>query len=66
MTHLNACSFAAGMDNNPDILSQSAMLHASDCHHFIAAQQPEITGLENADEFEYHPMDEHQYLLNAI
>jgi len=71
-THLDPCAFAAGTDNNPDILSQSAMLHAHDRHQFVLAQQPEITGLEDADVFEYHPMGELQSLpvgtrlLNAI
>jgi len=70
--NLDPCAFAAGTDNNPDILSQSAMLHAHDCHQFVLAQQPEITGLEDADVFEYHPMGELQslpvgtHLLNAI
>jgi len=31
-TNLDPCAFAAGTDNNPDILSQSAMLHAHDRH----------------------------------
>jgi len=34
------------------------MLRAFDHNQFVVAQQPEITGLENADVFEYHHMDE--------
>jgi len=66
------CAFATGMTNNPDILSQSAMLCAFDCNQFVVAQQPEITGLENANVFEYHHMDELKALpfgtrlLNAL
>jgi len=66
------CTFATGMTNNPDILSQSAMLCAFDHDRFIVTQQPEITGLKNADVFEYHHMDELKALpfgtrlLNAI
>jgi len=66
------CTFAAGTTNNPNILSQSAMLRASDHDHFVVAQQPEITGLENAGVFEYLHMDELKALpfgtrlLNAI
>jgi len=48
------------------------MLHAHDRHQFVVAQQPEITGLEDADVFKYHSMGELQslplgmHLLNAI
>jgi len=47
------------------------MLHAHDRHQFVVAQQPEITGLEEANMFEYHPMGKLQslpsgtHLLNA-
>jgi len=35
--NLDPCAFAAGTKNNPDILSQSAMLHVHDRHKFVVA-----------------------------
>ncbi len=62
MTNLEPCAFAASTENNPDIFSQSVMLHVHDCHHFAVAQQQEITGLEDADVFQFSFIDELQSL----
>jgi len=70
LINLDPCAFAVGTKSNPNILSQSAMLN--DNHKFVMAQQAEITGLEDADVFEFHSIDELQslpagmHLLNAI
>jgi len=75
-THLinviNPIAFTAATDNNPDCLSQSQILQATDCDNFVQAQHSKIKGLENADVFEYHFMSELASLpagtglLNAI
>ena len=44
-------SFTTGMKNNPDILSQKQMLHATDCAQFLGSQQPEMQGFYNVDIF---------------
>jgi len=65
MTYLDPCASAAGKDNSLYILSESAMLNMSNCHHFVVAQQPVITGLEIADVFEFHPIHEVQTCLQS-
>jgi Reverse transcriptase (RNA-dependent DNA polymerase) len=65
----NLLAFAAGTNNNPDILSQEQMLKASDCKQFLKLQQPEIQGLCNTDVFEFHPianLPSGSRLLNTI
>ena len=45
----NSLAFAAGMKNNPDILSQGQMFKARYCEKFIALQLPKIQGLVDAN-----------------
>jgi Reverse transcriptase (RNA-dependent DNA polymerase) len=62
-------AFTAGTKNNPDMLSQTQMLTASDREQFIEPQHPEIQGLCDADVFEFHPIADlpsGSRLLNAI
>jgi hypothetical protein len=49
-------SFLA-MNNKEDTLTQSQMLKAMDNPKFIAAQLPEIRGLEKMNVFEYKPIN---------
>jgi hypothetical protein len=65
----NPLAFAAGTKNNPDILSQAHMLHASDQDKFVESQQPEMQGLCDADVFDFKDMSQlppGARLLNAI
>ena len=54
----NPLAFAAGMKNNPDILSQGQMFKADDREKFIASQLPKIQGLVDADIFKFHSMSD--------
>jgi len=51
----NPIAFAAGSQNNNDILTQSYMLCADDCNEFVKSQMSEITGLHDFGVFEYLP-----------
>jgi hypothetical protein len=52
----NPLAFAASTKNNPDILSQAQMLHATDHDLFIECQKPEIEGLCDATVFKFKNM----------
>jgi hypothetical protein len=57
------------MDNKEDTLAQSHMLQANDRNKFIAAQVPEICGLEKMPVFEVHPqssLPQQAKLLSSI
>ena len=65
----NPLAFAAGSNNNPDILSQSQMLKAADRDEFLKVQGSELLGLHDADVFEYLPrskLPSGSRVLNAI
>jgi hypothetical protein len=65
----NLLAFAAGMNNNTNTLTQSQMLKANDCADFLKSQVSKLSGLEEAQVFEYLPMSElppHTCLINAI
>ena len=69
---LDPFAFAAGSKgNNPDVLSRSAMLRATDRDEFLKVEVGEIEGLHDFDVFEYFPInsipdDNRRKLLNAI
>jgi hypothetical protein len=57
------------MDNKDDTLTQSQMLRTTDKTSFLAAQTPEIRGLEHMDVFSYKPMSDltpYAKLLSSI
>jgi hypothetical protein len=49
-------AFAAGTQNNPDILSRSRMLKAADSADFLKTENDEIAGLHDAGVFQYLPV----------
>jgi hypothetical protein len=64
-------AFAAGTQNNPDILSRSRMLKSDDSADFLKTENDEIAGLHDAGVFQYLPVgdipyDRRKKLLNAI
>jgi len=63
---INPIAYTAATVNNPDSLSQKQMLADTDCKKFVAAQIPEIDGLQNADCFEYLLMSKLNKLPQGI
>jgi hypothetical protein len=67
----NPFVFAAGTQNNPDVLSRSCMLKADDRDEFLKTEHSEISDLHDAGVFEYMPVsnipsERRRKLLNSI
>jgi hypothetical protein len=67
----NHFAFAAGTQNNPDVLSRLRRLKADDQDEFLKTEHSKISGLHDAGIFEYMPAsnipsDRRHKLLNSI